>query len=203
MEGFRPRRVVEKVRRQLQSWLLAEISARTGMPIQDLDADERLSRYGLDSVRATALIADLGVHLGRRLSPTLFWHYPTIDALAAYLSADGGEGAAGESESNAAQLEPIAIVGMGCRFPGATNPTEFWDLLRDGRDAMGDVPADRWDADAWSSSDPQAPRKMIPRRAGFISGVDQFDSLFFSLSPREAAEVDPQQRLALEVSWEA
>jgi acyl transferase domain-containing protein/acyl carrier protein len=102
------------------------------------------------------------------------------------------------------RAEPIAIIGVGCRFPGgATGPDAFWDLLRDGRDAIGEMPADRWDLDAFYDADPDAPGKMYVREAGFIADVDRFDPQFFGILPREAPSMDPQQRLVLEVAWEA
>jgi acyl transferase domain-containing protein/NADPH:quinone reductase-like Zn-dependent oxidoreductase/NAD(P)-dependent dehydrogenase (short-subunit alcohol dehydrogenase family)/SAM-dependent methyltransferase/acyl carrier protein len=99
--------------------------------------------------------------------------------------------------------EPIAVIGMSCRVPGAANPAEFWELLRDGRDAMGQVPPDRFDIDAYFDPDPAKPGKIAAREAGFIDEVDRFDPGFFGIAPREANGMDPQQRLLLEVSWEA
>ncbi len=99
---------------------------------------------------------------------------------------------------------PIAIVGIGCRFPGGVHSAEqFWQLLRSGTDAISEVPATRWNIDALYSPDPDAPGKMATRWGGFITGEDLFDPLFFGISPAEAASIDPQQRLLLEVSWEA
>src|ERR1035441_3903395 len=100
--------------------------------------------------------------------------------------------------------EPIAIVGMGCRFPGeATDPEAYWKLLHDGVDAIGEVPADRWDINAYYDPDPDVPGKMYTRMGGFLKAVDKFDAQFFGISPRETTKTDPQQRLALEISWEA
>ncbi len=102
------------------------------------------------------------------------------------------------------QTEPIAIIGIGCRFPGGvTDPESFWDLLFNGVDAISEVPADRWDIDAYYGPDPGTPGKMYTRYGGFIHDVDQFDPTFFGISPREANSMDPQQRLLLEVAWEA
>ncbi|MCC5648027.1 polyketide synthase dehydratase domain-containing protein, partial [Nostoc sp. CHAB 5824] len=102
-----------------------------------------------------------------------------------------------------AKNEPIAIIGMGCRFPSANNPKEFWELLRDGRDVISEIPKERWDIDAYYDPDPDAPGKMSTRFGGFLEKVDEFDPVFFNISPREAVSLDPQQRLLLEVSWEA
>jgi acyl transferase domain-containing protein len=100
------------------------------------------------------------------------------------------------------KTEPIAIIGIGCRFPGgATDPETFWRLLRDGVDAITEVPADRWDVAAYYDPDPDAPGKMSTRWGGFLQEIDQFDPDFFGISPREAVTMDPQQRLLLEVSW--
>ncbi len=98
---------------------------------------------------------------------------------------------------------PIAIIGMGCRFPGAPDPDAFWRLLADGTDAITEVPADRWDIDAFYDPDLATPGMMSTRWGGFIPDVDKFDARFFGISPGEAKTMDPQQRLLLEVAWEA
>ncbi len=100
-------------------------------------------------------------------------------------------------------MDPVAIVGIGCRFPGADGPDAFWTLLRDGKDAITEVPPDRWKLNAFYDQDPAAPGKMTTRWGGFLKRVDGFDASFFGISPREAVHMDPQQRLLLEVSWEA
>ncbi|MFM7364965.1 MAG: aminotransferase class III-fold pyridoxal phosphate-dependent enzyme [Cuspidothrix sp.] len=101
------------------------------------------------------------------------------------------------------EKEPIAIVGIGCRFPGAKNKQAFWELLRDGVDAITEVPSDRWDINSFYDSDLTKPHKMNTRWGGFLADIDRFDPEFFKISPREAVSLDPQQRLLLEVTWEA
>jgi acyl transferase domain-containing protein/acyl carrier protein len=103
-----------------------------------------------------------------------------------------------------AQNEPIAIVGIGCRFPGGVSGTEaYWKLLRDGVDTTRDAPPGRWDAESLFDPDPTAPGKLYVRRGAFLDDIESFDPSFFGISPREAARMDPQQRLLLEVVWEA
>jgi acyl transferase domain-containing protein len=100
--------------------------------------------------------------------------------------------------------EPIAVIGIGCRFPGgADSPEAFWELLREGRDAITEVPPDRWDVDAWYDPNPDAPGKINCRHGGFVHGCEGFDTAFFEITPREAKSLDPQHRMLLEVSWEA
>lgn len=100
-------------------------------------------------------------------------------------------------------MEQIAIIGIGCRFPGAESPDEFWRLLQDGTDAVTEVPQSRWDVDAFYDPQPGKPGKMNTRWGGFLPQVDEFDPHFFGIAPREAVYMDPQQRLLLEVAWES
>src|SRR5262249_40964745 len=97
----------------------------------------------------------------------------------------------------------IAVIGMGCRFPGARGPDRLWDLLAGGVDATGDVPPDRFDIDAVYSPAPATPGKTASRRGAFLDRIDGFDAAFFDISEREAARMDPQQRLLLMTAWEA
>ena len=100
--------------------------------------------------------------------------------------------------------EPIAIVGLACRFPGGAHDGEsFWNVLRSGTDAVREVPRERWDLDRYYDADRHAPGKTYTRHAALLDGVDRFDAAFFNIAPREAVSMDPQQRLFLEVSWEA
>jgi acyl transferase domain-containing protein len=107
------------------------------------------------------------------------------------------------SDTSAAAREPIAIVGIGARFPGARDRSQFWSLLRDGVDAIREVPRLRFDVDGLYDPTPGTPGKLSSRWGGFIDDVEMFDAGFFGISPREAIRMDPQQRLCLEAAWEA
>jgi phthiocerol/phenolphthiocerol synthesis type-I polyketide synthase B len=103
-----------------------------------------------------------------------------------------------------AVAEPVAVVGMGCRFPGGvTGPSSYWRLLLDGGDAVTEVPADRWDADEFYDPDSSVPGRMTTKWGGFVSDAEGFDAEFFGITPREGEAMDPQQRMLLEVAWEA
>ncbi|MGL5833514.1 MAG: type I polyketide synthase, partial [Waterburya sp.] len=100
------------------------------------------------------------------------------------------------------QLEPIAIIGIGCRFPGAENPQAFWSMIRDGKTGIVEVPKSRWDVDAYYDADQTKPGKGNTRWGGFLKEIESFDPQFFGIAPKEAVTMDPQQRLLLEVAWE-
>jgi acyl transferase domain-containing protein len=107
------------------------------------------------------------------------------------------------AQSERQRSEPVAIIGMGCRLPHASDPKRYWRLLRNGEDAVSEVPASRWRIEDYYDPNPDMPGKMSTKWGGFIDDIDQFDPEFFGISPREAANMDPQQRLLLEVAWEA
>src|SRR6266702_2700473 len=186
----------------IQAWLVSRLSQVLQVEPQDIDIHEPFTNYGLTSVDAVGLSGDLEDWLKRQFSPTLAYEYPTIETLARHLA---GEPSAVESTgmNQETGIEPIAIVGIGCRFPGAKDPEAFWRLLHDGLGAITEVPVDRWDINSLYDPNPGTPGRMSTRWGGFLEHVDQFDPHFFGISPREASRMDPQQRLLLEVTWEA
>ena len=188
----------------IEAWLATQIAARLGINVADIDTSQPFAHYGLDSVQAVNLTGDMEIWLDRSLSPTLIWDYPNIEALSLHLAAQSPLPAPSvRAGYTFPTVEPIAVIGLGCRFPGADGPDAFWQLLRDGVDAITEVPSDRWDVEALYNEIPATPGKMNTRWGGFLKEVDRFDPHFFGISPREAARMDPQQRLLLEVSWEA
>ncbi|MEV7190609.1 SDR family NAD(P)-dependent oxidoreductase, partial [Streptomyces sp. NPDC093510] len=190
---------------------------------------------GFDSLTGVEFRNRLTTETGIRLPATLVFDYPTPDALAGFLhaellphadaDADTEDGADAEGESGSAGeragaqptvgapsartghggTEPIAIVSIGCRFPGGVrSPEDLWRLLADGRDAMGPMPTDRgWDVAGLYDPTGERPGTTLTDQGGFLDDAGVFDAPFFGISPREALAMDPQQRLLLETSWEA
>jgi acyl transferase domain-containing protein/acyl carrier protein len=179
---------------------VAHLAERLNVNAADLDRTAPFASFGIGSVEATALAGELATWLERPLSPTLTWEYPTIERLAQHLVDETAEVT---EDFVASPQEPIAVVGIGVRFPGAPTLAAFRELLRDGRDAIREAPADRLDLDDIYDPNPATPGKVVSKNGGFLEGIDLFDPQFFGISPREAGRMDPQQRLLLEVTEEA
>lgn len=189
--------------RSLETWLVCRLSNLLQIPPDEIDVRQPFSRYGLDSLAAVSLAGELENKLGRSLASSLLFDYPSIEALVRHLETPANPPSASGCVEKVSPSEPIAIIGLGCKFPGAQNPEEFWELLRNAVDAITEVPGDRWDIDALYDSKPGSSGKMSTRWGGFVKEVDKFDADFFEISPREAMQMDPQQRLLMEVAWEA
>ncbi|MEU4804933.1 type I polyketide synthase [Actinosynnema sp. NPDC023587] len=202
-EGEREHVVLDLVRTQVAAVLghASPDAVESGRAFKDL---------GVDSLAAVELRNRLTQASGVRLPSTLVFDHPTPDAIAKLLLSEVGvvEQAAPVVRARrprATADEPLAIVGMSCRYPGGvTSPERLWRLVAEGRDAISGLPTDRgWDLERLYDPDPDQLGTISTRAGGFVDGVADFDAGFFGVSPREALAMDPQQRLMLEASWEA
>jgi acyl transferase domain-containing protein/acyl-CoA synthetase (AMP-forming)/AMP-acid ligase II/acyl carrier protein len=187
-----------RAKASIQRWLIDRVAAKLGIAPTAVRVREPFTRYGLESRDAIAISGELQEWLGCSLMPTLIYDYPNIEALAEHLV---HEGSAPErlvrSISHANGNGKIAIIGLGCRFPGADSPENYWKLLAEGVDAIRSAP--RRDGLSSSAYDNAAGVSW----GGYLDHVDLFEPEFFGISRREAELMDPQQRLLAEVAWEA
>ncbi len=201
-----------KQRRKLVADYLREALAEvTRVNAAEIREDAGFFDLGMDSLMAVELRHRIEQAVGKELPATLAMDYPRVSDVADYLLGDVlglSEQVAANARSHPATVmttrtdEPIAIVAVACRFPGAPDPDTFWEVLSGGVDAIREVPDDRFDIDEFYDPDPEAPGKIYSRFGGFLDGIDGFDPEFFGISPREAVWIDPQQRLMLETAWE-
>ncbi|MER5647596.1 beta-ketoacyl synthase N-terminal-like domain-containing protein [Streptosporangium sp. NPDC002524] len=187
----------------VQDLLLSLVAERTGLA--DTDADRLFIDYGIGSADAVALAAELEARLGLQLPTTVFYDHPSPRMLAAHLTASAPSAPSASSvslvreperEAAAYSPEPVAIVGIGCRLPGADGPANLWRLLADGVDAVGAVPGER-------AARHPGWRQPGVGEGGFLPDVEAFDPAFFTVNAREAEAMDPQQRMLLEVAHES
>ncbi|MEV5839469.1 SDR family NAD(P)-dependent oxidoreductase [Nocardia sp. NPDC052112] len=172
-----------------------------------VEADRNFRDLGFDSLTALEVRNRLVQTIGLPLRATAIFDYPTPTALAEHVIerlGGAGEPVRTDAVRVVEMAEPIAIVGVGCRYPGGVASREdLWQLVVDGRDVIGEFPVDRGWAENLYDPDPDAQGKSYTRAGGFLYNAGDFDAAFFGISPREALTTDPQQRILLEVAWEA
>jgi acyl transferase domain-containing protein/acyl-CoA synthetase (AMP-forming)/AMP-acid ligase II/acyl carrier protein/NAD(P)-dependent dehydrogenase (short-subunit alcohol dehydrogenase family) len=180
----------------IKQFLITRLSQLMQINSASIDPNEPFASYGMDSLKAVQLSGDLEEFLHAELPATLVYDYPSINSLSEYLSGRKESVVRISKPQTAGEKEPIAIVGIGLRFPGGNDSTEtFFNFLLNGGDAIREIPEGRW---------PESQMKEnTVRLGGFLDDVDKFDPAFYGISPREALQIDPQQRLTLEVAWEA
>ncbi|WP_190009745.1 SDR family NAD(P)-dependent oxidoreductase [Streptomyces anulatus] len=213
--------------RAASAHLVEVVSGLARMRPGQLAPDQEFSALGIDSVMIKRLSVSLEDFLGCPMPVTLLFEHRTVNELARHLATAFEEplrsalhrpdplttgsstafapdaAPAPPAPEGASADEAVAIVGLAGRYPGADDVGDLWELLSGGRDSTGEIPADRWDKDLWHDTGDRRPGSSYGRWGGFLSGVTRFDSLFFSIAPREARRMDPAERLFLEVAWSA
>ena len=186
----------------VETWLTQRIAQYAQLSPAEINRQEPLASYGLSSLQVVEISTELEAWLNQSILPTIIYDFPTIATLSQQLilskqkpEAETTPEPQKRSPSKKTTEDEIAVVGIGCRFPGAPTVQAFWQLLQQGQDAITEIPLSRWDTD-------EVPVQNIARHGGFLKQIDQFDPKFFGISPREATHMDPQQRLLLEVCWE-
>lgn len=191
----------------IRHWLVDYLVTNIGCSPDEIDLDAPLNDLAVGSSDAVVLTGELSELLGRTVSPVEFWQYPTINALAKFLTGGEVDTAVEVTPTHRIAEDAIAVVGLGVRFPGERDdihgPDELWDFLSDGRSAVSEVPPTRWSWYDDGSAEGAAALAGTTRWGSYLSDIDEFDADFFEISPSEADKMDPQQRLLLEVTHEA
>lgn len=200
---------------QMRDWLRTWVANTTGLDAAEISDERSMQDFGLSSRDVVVLSGDLERLLGTTLDATIAYEFNTIAALAEHLMQGRGSGAVFGSDATTSADEAasaggplplgqrdIAVVGMAGRYPGADSADEMWELFSNYRSGVGELPAGRWSE---YSRDPEMTRRMEQAQltGGYIEDIASFDAEFFGLSPLEAANMDPQQRIILQLTWEA
>jgi acyl transferase domain-containing protein/NADPH:quinone reductase-like Zn-dependent oxidoreductase/acyl carrier protein len=207
---------VQQRKKILTDYLRGAVAEVTRVDAAEIREEAGFFDLGMDSLMAVELRHRIEQAVGKEIPATLAMDYPRLVDVVDYLLGDVlglAEQAAAASGpqlesaftplTNGRTDEPIAIVAVACRFPGAPDPEAFWEVLSGGVNAIREIPEDRFDIDEFYDPDPEAPGKIYSRYGGYLDGIDGFDPEFFGISPREAIWIDPQQRLVLETAWES
>jgi len=189
------------------------ISKQLQIKLDELDIGQNFLELGLDSLGAVKVMEMLGSNLGMELYPTLIFEYQTPESLAEYIEkvctqsfeevAADKINISEEDNSKTEKIKDIAIISASLRIPGANSLDEYWKILEEGKCVIKEIPSERWASKSWFSTDPNSAHTSYSKYGGFIDNPYGFDPLFFGMSPSEANVTDPQQRIFLEIAWEA
>ena len=199
---------VQQRKKLLTDYLRDAVAEVTRVDAAEIREDAGFFDLGMDSLMAVEFRRRIEQGMAKEIPVTLVMDHPRLsDAVGLPARRGAGARRRGIRAAPAPMVttrtdEPIAIVAVSCRFPGAPDPEAFWEVLSGGVDAIREVPEDRFDIDEFYDPDPEAPGKTYTRFGGFLDGIDGFDPEFFGISPREAVWIEPQQRLMLETVWE-
>ncbi len=202
---------VQQRKKLVLEYLRNTVAEVTRVDASEIREEAGFFDLGMDSLMAVELRRRLEQAVGKELPATLAMDFPRLTDVADYLlgevlnlneKAGAQLAAAPASLAGAATDEPIAIIAVACRFPGAPDADAYWEVLSGAVDAIREIPEDRFDVDQYYDPDQQTPGKIYTRSGGYLESVDGFDPEFFGISPREAVWIDPQQRLMLEIAWE-
>ena len=199
---------VQQRKKLVTDYLRDAVAEVTRVDAAEIREDTGFFDLGMDSLMAVELRRRIEQGVAKEIPVTLVMDHPRLTDAADYLLddvlglAERVSAPAPTAVATTRTDEPIAIVAVSCRFPGAPDPEAFWEVLAGGVDAIREVPEDRFDIDEFYDPDPETPGKTYTRFGGFLDGIDGFDPEFFGISPREALWIEPQQRLMLETAWE-
>ncbi len=181
----------------LEKWMIAALAATLKLPSKDIVPTTAFAELGLSSLQAIRLAGQLSDYSGKEIQPITLYDYSDVKSLSNFIL--HGETTPLVEDTAVLEDEPIAIISMSCRFPGADNLEEFWANLVNKVDSISEVPSERWNNDTYFSALPEK-NKINSKHGGFIKDIDLFDANFFGIHEREARQMDPQQRILLEQS---
>lgn len=191
----------------IEAWIKKWIQIHKN--IQTIERQTAFAELGFNSVMSVQFCTEIGQWLNLTIQPTHLWEYPTIETLGRNLGEQIGIVNTDSNKEHASAAsnehhEPIAIIGMSCRFPSdIQTPEAFWDFLKNQGNGISEIPKERWNLEDYYDPNSDIPGKMVTKYGGFLKGIDLFDADFFRITPKEAEGIDPQHRLLLELTWEA
>lgn len=183
-------------------WFRGWLAKRLGIGVQEVDVSRSFAEQGVTSLIAVDMARAIETELGLVVEVTSAWNYPTIDQLSNHLVGQRNQQTISNQFAEGQLNEPLAIIGMACRFPGAETLEDFWSLLENAQNTASEAASTRWDAVAVERLTQHNKNKTVTR-GNYLQDIDRFDAGFFGISPKEACAMDPQQRILLETTWQA